>query len=35
MIDLTTQPVADVEKIAAGPLGRRPDKAELKILTAA
>ena len=34
-LDLTTQPVADVEKIAAGPLGRRPDKAELKILTAA
>ena len=34
-IDLTTQPVADVEKIAAGPLGRRPEKAELKILTAA
>ena len=34
-LDLSTQPVADVEKIAAGPLGRRPDKAELKILTAA
>ena len=34
-IDLTTQPVADVEEIAGGPLGRRPDKAELKILTAA
>ena len=34
-LDLATQPVADVEKIAAGPLGRRPDKAELRILTAA
>ena len=34
-LDLTTQPVADVEQIAAGPLGRKPDKAELRILTAA
>ena len=34
-LDLSTQPVADVEAIAAGPLGRRPDKAELRILTAA
>ena len=34
-LDLSAQPVADVEAIAAGPLGRRPDKAELKILTAA
>ena len=34
-LNLETQPVADVEQIAAGPLGRRPDKAELRILTAA
>ena len=33
-IDLATQPTADVEDIAAGVLGRRPTKAELKTLNA-
>ncbi len=33
-IDLATQPTSDVEDIAAGVLGRRPTKAELKILNA-
>ena len=33
-IDLATQPSADVEDIAAGVLGRRPSKAELKTLNA-
>ena len=33
-IDLATQPTADVEDIAAGVLGRRPSKAELKTLNA-
>ena len=31
-IDLTTQPTTDVEDIAAGVLGRRPSRAELKTL---
>ena len=31
-IDLATQPMADVEDIAAGVLGRRPSKTELKTL---
>ncbi|MCY4405669.1 MAG: AAA family ATPase [Rhodospirillaceae bacterium] len=34
-LDLSAQPVADVEAIAAGPLGRKPTTAELKILTKA
>ena len=33
-IDLATQPMADVEDIAAGVLGRRPSKTELKTLNA-
>ncbi len=33
-IDLATQPMADVEDIAAGVLGRRPSKKELKTLNA-
>ena len=33
-IDLATQPMSDVEDIAAGVLGRRPSKAELKSLNA-
>ena len=33
-IDLATQPTADVEDIAAGVLGRRPSKTELKTLNA-
>ena len=32
-LDLATQPTADVEDIAAGALGRRPTKTELKTLT--
>ena len=34
-IDLATEPTADVEDIAAGVLGRRLSKAELKTLNAA
>ena len=33
-IDLATQSMADVEDIAAGVLGRRPTKTELKTLSA-
>ena len=34
-IDLATQPTTDVEDIAAGVLGRRPSREELKTLNAA
>ena len=34
-VDLSVQPEGDVAEIATGPLGRRPIKAELKILVAA
>lgn len=34
-VNLPTQPEGDVAEIAAGPLGRRPTKAELKIMAAA
>ena len=33
-IDLSTQPMTDVEDIATGVLGRKPTKAELKTLNA-